>query len=124
MRGIMSARESRLQVRSKIWLEMDGEPVFGQGREDLLRLIRRTGSINAAAKEMGIPYRKAWTYIDAMERRMGFPLVLRQKGGAGGGESTLTPQAIILLEKFHALKKNFNKRVDRKFIYLDFRRPR
>jgi molybdate transport system regulatory protein len=102
---------------------MDGEPVLGQGREDLLRLIRRTGSINAAAKEMGIPYRKAWTYIDAMERRMGFPLVSRRKGGAGGGESTLTPEAILLLEKFHALKKNFNDKVDRKFIELDFRQP-
>src|SRR5665647_1837363 len=101
----MGSRESTLEVRSKIWLEMDGEPVFGQGREDLLRLVRRTGSINAAAKEMGIPYRKAWTYIDAMERRMGFPLVSRRKGGAGGGVSTLTPQAILLLEKFHALKK-------------------
>ena len=120
----MSAGDSRLEVRSKIWLEMDGEPVFGQGREDLLRLIRRTGSINAAAKEMGIPYRKAWTYIDAMEKRMGFPLVSRKKGGAGGGESTLTPQAIVLLEKFHALKKNFDKGVDRKFVELDFGRSR
>ena len=116
----MSNPDYPLQVRSKIWLEMDGEPVFGQGREDLLRHIRRTGSINAAAKKMGIPYRKAWTYIDAMERRMGFPLVSRKKGGAGGGESTLTPQAIILLEKFHSLKKNFDKGVDRKFAELDF----
>ena len=69
----------RVQVRSKIWLEIDGEPVFGQGREELLRLIQKGRSINAAAKAMGIPYRKAWTYIDAMEKRLGFPLVNRQK---------------------------------------------
>jgi molybdate transport system regulatory protein len=62
----MSDSDSRLQVRSKIWLEIDGEPVFGQGREVLLRLIQKGSSINAAAKEMGIPYRKAWTYIDAL----------------------------------------------------------
>ena len=118
----MTDRETGLQVRSKIWLEMDGEPVFGQGREDLLRLIHKNGSINAAAKEMGIPYRKAWTYIDAMEIRLGFPLVSRRKGGAGGGESTLSLQAISLLEKFHALKKDFNDSVNRKFIELDFGR--
>ena len=65
----MSDRDSGLRVRSKIWLEMDEEPVFGQGRERLLRLIRKTGSINAAAKAMGISYRKAWTHIDAMEKK-------------------------------------------------------
>ncbi len=116
----MSDREPGLQVRSKIWLEMDGEPVFGQGRENLLRLIQKTGSINAAAKEMGISYRKAWTYIDAMEKRLGFPLVARSKGGFGGGESTLSAQAVALLEKFHSLKKDFNEMVNRKFIKLRF----
>lgn len=111
---------SRLQVRSKIWLEIDGEPVFGQGREELLRLVQKTGSINAAAKAMGVPYRKAWTYIDAMEKRLGFSLVNRLKGGAGGGESSLTPQAETLLEKFDLLQEGFNDTVNRKFIDLGF----
>ncbi|MGB5197286.1 MAG: LysR family transcriptional regulator [Candidatus Deferrimicrobium sp.] len=116
----MNDRDSGLQVRSKIWLEMDGEPVFGQGREDLLRFIQKTGSINAAAKAMGIPYRKAWTYIDVMEKRLGFPLVIRKKGGAGGGESALSPRAAALLEKFHMLEKDFNGMVNRRFIKLRF----
>jgi molybdate transport system regulatory protein len=116
----MSDPASRLQVRSKIWLEIDGEPVFGQGREELLRLIRSTGSINAAAKAMEIPYRKAWTYIDVMEKRLGFPLVNRLKGGPGGGESSLTPQAETLLQKFDLLQQGFNDMVNRRFIELDF----
>ena len=40
----MSDPASKLQVRSKIWLEIDGEPVFGQGREELLRLIQKWAS--------------------------------------------------------------------------------
>jgi len=116
----MSGRDSGLQVRSKIWLEMDEEPVFGQGRARLLRLIRKTGSINAAAKAMGISYRKAWTYIDAMEKRLGFPLVIRRKGGVGGGKSLLSPQAAAFLEKFHALQEDFNEMVNRKFTGLRF----
>lgn len=111
---------SLLQVRSKIWLEVDGEPVFGQGRDKMLRLIERTGSINAAAKEMGIPYRKAWSYLDAMEKRLGFPLVSRQKGGAGGGASSLTPQAETLLQKFDLLQQGFDDLVNGKFAELDF----
>lgn len=111
----MSGPASGLQVRSKIWLEVDGEPVFGQGREELLRLIRKTGSINAAAKAMEIPYRKAWTYIDAMEKRLGFPLVNRLKGGAGGGESSLTPQAMEMLDKFNTLQQGIQEIIDEKF---------
>lgn len=104
-----------MQVRSKIWLEIEGKPVFGQGRDDLLRLIQKTGSINAASREMGIPYRKAWSYIDAMEKRLGFPLVNRLKGGAGGGESTLTAEAVELLDKFNALQQGVQEIIDNKF---------
>ena len=116
----MSGRALTLQVRSKIWLEVDGEPVLGQGRYVLLRLIGKTGSINAAAKEMGIPYRKAWTYLDAMEKRLGLPLVQRIKGGAGGGASTLTPAAVVLLEKFDLLQAGFDDKVNLKFTEIGF----
>lgn len=109
-----------LEVRSKIWLEVDGQPVFGQGRDRLLRLVGTSGSINAAAREMGIPYRKAWSYIDAMEKRLGFSLVTRVKGGSGGGESSLTPQAVALLEKFESLQEGFNEQVNKKFVDLEF----
>jgi len=111
----MSEPGSGLQVRSKIWLEIDGKPVFGQGRDELLRLIRKTGSINAASKEMGIPYRKAWSYLDAMEKRLGFPLVNRLKGGAGGGESSLTPLAAEMLDRFNTLQQGMQGIIDDKF---------
>jgi molybdenum-dependent DNA-binding transcriptional regulator ModE len=42
------------------------------------------------------------------------------EGGAGGGASALSPQAAALLEKFHALKKDFNDTVNRKFHKLRF----
>ncbi len=118
--GRTGVAPSVLCVRSKIWIELDGEPVLGQGRLELLRLVGKSGSINAAAKEMGIPYRKAWTYIDTMEKRLGFPLVLRSKGGSGGGESTLTAEAESLLQKFEALQKGFAELVNGKFADLGF----
>jgi molybdate transport system regulatory protein len=113
--------EHLIDVRSKIWLEIDGEAFFGQGREELLRLIQKTESINRAAKLMGIPYRKAWTYIDSMEKHLGFTIVNRLKGGRGGGASTLTPQAVALLDKFQLLQKGINEVVNRKFKDLDFK---
>jgi molybdate transport system regulatory protein len=46
---------SKLRVRSEIGLEVEGEPVFGQGRQELFHLIQNRSSINAAANTMGIP---------------------------------------------------------------------
>jgi molybdate transport repressor ModE-like protein len=47
-------------------------------------------------------------------------VVDRRKGGAGGGVSTLSPQAAALLEKYHLLKKDFNGLVNRKFRRIRF----
>lgn len=35
-----------MQIRSKVWIEIDGEPVFGRGRRFLLQAIGKHGSIN------------------------------------------------------------------------------
>lgn len=109
---------TRLQVRSKVWLEVDGVPLLGEGRERLLTLIEETGSISAAARGMGITYRKAWGHLQAMEGKLGSPLVLRQKGGAGGGESLLTVEAVDLLSRFSRLRRDLTTAVDRKFARL------
>ncbi len=104
-----------LRVRSKIWLEADGEPLLGDGRERLLRLIDELGSINAAARRMGLTYRRAWSCLQAMEEKLGVPLLRRKKGGAGGGRSILTEEARDLLEKYDRLRDGLNLIVDRKF---------
>ncbi|MEW6602216.1 MAG: LysR family transcriptional regulator, partial [Nitrospirota bacterium] len=78
-----------MRVRSKIWLEVDGEAVFGRGREALLTAIDRTGSINRAAKDIKVSYRKALSYIQTMEQRLGTRLVERKTGGLHGGGAVL-----------------------------------
>ncbi len=104
-----------LQVRSKIWLELDGAPLLGDGRERLLRLIDEFGSINAAARRMDLSYRRALGFVQAMEEKLEIPLVLREKGGAGGGSSSLTPEAHVLLKKFDRLRQGVNQAIDEKF---------
>ena len=74
-----------MEIRSKFWLEIDDEPVFGRGRRFLLEAIDAHGSINQAAKEINISYKKAWSYIKTMEERLGISLVERHVGGRNGG---------------------------------------
>ena len=79
-----------MDIRSKIWLEIKGEPVFGSGREALFKAIDKTGSINKASKDIKMSYRKALSYIQTMEHRCGRKLVDRKTGGLHGGGASLT----------------------------------
>jgi molybdate transport system regulatory protein len=104
-----------MDIRSKIWIEVDGAPVFGRGRRFLLEAIATHGSINRAAQEVDISFRKAWGYIKAMEERLGVKLVERQTGGRNGGGALLTDEARALLKKYEALEKGIQEIVDEKF---------
>jgi molybdate transport system regulatory protein len=104
-----------MEIRSKLWIEVEGKPVFGRGRRFLLEAVDKYGSINQAAKEINISYRKAWGYIKAMEERLGIKLVERQAGGRNGGGATLTDDARMFLKKYKSLEKGIHAIVDEKF---------
>ncbi len=104
-----------MEIRSKLWIEVEGKPVFGRGRRFLLEAIDKYGSINQAAKEINISYRKAWGYIAAMENRLGIKLVERQTGGRNGGGAVLTENARRFLRKYEALEKGIQELVDQRF---------
>lgn len=104
---------SAIAVRSKIWLETDGNPFLGDGRYRLLEAIERKGSINAAARDMGLSYRKAWSQLQAMEKSAPFPLLIRKVGGKDGGSSTLTPEIQQLMRQFEQLRDHFKVETER-----------
>lgn len=104
-----------MEIKSKLWIEVDGEPVFGRGRRFLLQAIDKYGSINQAAKEINISYRKAWSYIKAMEDRLGIRLVERQAGGRNGGGAQLTEDARDFLRRYEILEEGVRDMVDRRF---------
>jgi molybdate transport system regulatory protein len=104
-----------MEIKSKLWIESKGKPVFGRGRRFLLEAINKHGSINQAAKEISISYRKAWGYIKAMEERLGFKLIDRQTGGKNGGGATLTPEAKMFLKKYAELEMGIREIVDERF---------
>ena len=111
----MQKKHNGLEIRSKIWLEASGEPVFGRGRRFLLEAIDAHGSINRAAFEVGISYRKAWGHIAAMEKRLGIRLVERQAGGRNGGGAALTSEARDFLRKFKELETGLREHIDERF---------
>jgi molybdate transport system regulatory protein len=89
-----------MQPKFNLWLEADDEVVFSTWRAALLNAVGETGSISAAAGQMGVQYRTAWQKINEMERRLSVKLVETQVGGHHGGGAHLTPAARDYLDKF------------------------
>lgn len=94
-----------IDIKAKLWLEKDGEPVFGLGRLILLKKIESCGSISAAAKELKYSYKKAWSFVNLMEKRFGFELVNKKIGGKHGGGSVLTKDALDIMAMYEELLK-------------------
>ena len=113
--AVMQKGHNGLAIRSKIWIEVDGDAVFGKGRRLLLEAIETHGSINRAAKEVGISFRKAWGHIKAMEERLGMPLVERTVGGRNGGGAVITKEAKQFLRDFEQMEAGVRTMADERF---------
>ncbi|MFY9371257.1 MAG: LysR family transcriptional regulator [bacterium] len=94
-----------MKLASKLWLEKDGEKVFGDGPLDILQRVERLGSLRQAAAEIHMSYSQAWDLIRGLEKKLGFPLLESQAGGKAGGGSTLTPAARELVRRYALLRR-------------------
>lgn len=93
-----------LSIKGTLGFEANGRNFGGHDRIELLIKIDESGSIAAAAREVGMSYKGAWEAVDAMNNLAGEPLVLRAVGGRSGGGAVLTPRAHRLIEVFQHME--------------------
>ena len=86
--------------RQKLWLEREGKLVMSDYRLRLLQLIAETGSLAQAATAMKLSYRRAWGKVKELEANLGMQLVQSEVGGAGGGHTSLSPEACELVAAY------------------------
>jgi molybdate transport system regulatory protein len=108
-------KNQKMQVKSKVWIEVGGEVVAGDGKINLLERIEETGSIQKAAGEIGMSYRHAWGFLQKMEKRGGIKLVVTQIGGREGGGAKLTPQGKDFLRRYSAFREGLDEYIEKKF---------
>ena len=63
---------------------------LGPGKVELLALLLETGSLNEAARRLGMSYMRAWTLIKTMNACFRNPLVEAERGGKSGGGMKVT----------------------------------
>lgn len=101
------------KIKSRIWIEVDGNILLGEGRVTLLKAIEDKGSLSKAAKSLGMSYKKAWSLIDAVNTRSQQPVITTSIGGKGGGGAQLTPYGKSLVNAFETINKNCWKFLDK-----------
>ena len=104
-----------MNARVKVWLEIDGQYVFGHGVSEMLKAVESTGSIKAAAESLGKSYRYVWSRIKNAERDLGKSLVQTQVGGKGIRRSSLTELAGQLVADYDALRRRTFDVVEEEF---------
>jgi len=102
-----SNKNKNFVVNGSLWIESSGERFFGPGPVELLERIEKTGSINQAAKQMQMSYKKAWEIINALNAEAGHPYVVTQTGGTSGGGSTITKEAKVMITWYQKLREKF-----------------
>lgn len=101
-----------LKLRYKIWIEKDGEKVFGDGPLDILHRVERTGSLRRAVEEISMSYSQAWNLMKDLEKRLGFDLLKRKVGGESGGGSEITEEAREMMMKFEIFRERADQNLN------------
>ena len=108
-----------MKAGHKLWIQNDaGDKVFGPGPYQLLLLVRETGSLRKSAAQLGMSYSKAYAVIRHAEQELGFALMSKKIGGAGGGGSHLTPEAEDLIEKYGRYEQMAERALDALYVEI------
>jgi len=82
---------------------------LGRGKVALLEALQRRQSISAAARDLGMSYRRAWTLIDDLNHAYGEPVVETFPGRSHGAGAALTPFGERLVAVYRAAERRCRK---------------
>ena len=83
----------------------EGAPALGPGRAALVAHIERAGSISAAARAMGMSYRRAWQLVESLNASFAKPVVITAIGGKRGGGARVTAFGQQLVKRYHEMEE-------------------
>ena len=88
---------------------------IGPGKIALLEAIRTTGSISAAARALGMSYRRAWLLVEDINRALREPAVTAETGGRSGGGAVVTPAGEQIVSLYRSIESRARRATDAEF---------
>ncbi|MCE1272963.1 MAG: TOBE domain-containing protein [Chlorobiales bacterium] len=105
----MNRTKDPIGLEGSIWFQKSQNKFLGGDRIALLEKIDELGSINSAAKAVGISYKTAWHLVNMMNNLSDKPLVDRMSGGKGGGGTVLTREGRQVIEQYRIVQEEHRK---------------
>lgn len=99
------AMTGRKRHKPRIRILIGQVTALGPGKVDLLDAIEKTGSISAAARAMGMSYRRAWILVDTMNKSFVRELVVTATGGKGGGGARVSDLGRDVLRRYREMEE-------------------
>lgn len=94
---------SKIEVRFRLRILVDDSVAIGPGKMALLEAIREHGSISAAARSLGMSYRRAWLLVEDLNALLREPATVACTGGASGGGCQLTDVGETLVRLYRQI---------------------
>jgi len=106
----------KINFNYKIWLsDQEGNGILGDGKWQILKAIKKHGSLRAATDALGITYRRTWGDLKKIEDDLGFAILDKSRGGKEGGTTSLTEKGEKLVSAFDQFHKNVDQVVEKAF---------
>lgn len=105
----MKTSKKQIEVSGTLSFKKTDMDFLRGDRIALLEKIDECGSINKAAKLVGVSYKTAWDSINAMNRLSEKPLFIRTAGGKSGGGTILTEEGKELVRKYRLIQREHEK---------------
>jgi molybdate transport system regulatory protein len=86
-------------------------PAMGPGKARLIGYIDSTGSISAAAREMGMSYRRAWQLVEAINASFRQPIIITAVGGKRGGGAVVTDFGKRMVEAYSHMESKASEAI-------------
>ena len=101
----MAGKNSAKVLRPRFRVVCGKDVALGPGKVELLRLVAEVGSLNAAAKRLGMSYMRAWMLVKTMNRCFREPVIIAERGGRSGGGMRVTKtgrRALVLYQEIES----------------------
>jgi|AMWB02.1.fsa_nt_gi molybdate transport system regulatory protein len=105
----MRRSRKQIEVSGTVSFKKTDMEFLGNERIALLEKIDEFGSINKAAKAVGISYKTAWDAISTINSLSEKPLFFRMTGGKSGGGTTLTEHGKEIIRQYRIIQEQHEK---------------
>lgn len=93
-----------IKPQAHIRVDFSGTCSIGPGKISLLEGIERTGSLSAAARALGMSYRRGWLLLHSVNEGFSQPVAELSVGGKDGGGAKLTEFGLSLVADYRAFE--------------------